>query len=244
MTRLITRSWNAPTQDCRFADIAPTSYDKSSRSCECVISTGSGVQRFYGLEKLRIDDRSVKLDRVHSGGIPVLDSHSQASVLATLGRIDAAWIRSKTLLGRITFNATDEGKKAEGMVARGEIAGVSAGYRVDDWEITDEDGNILNPDRDKIRYDDNLTFTATKWELFECSLVAVPADAGSGIRSLGNHRSTYCDRPIIAPLAMGGPSQSVIATRARMQARQEVSDIRARMWARQRMIERWINRHD
>jgi phage head maturation protease len=37
-------------------------------------------------------------------------------------------------MGRLAFNQTAEGRNAEGMVARGEIAGISAGYRVEEWE--------------------------------------------------------------------------------------------------------------
>ena len=71
------------------------------------------------------------------------------------------------------------------MVARGEIAGVSAGYRVEEWEITNADGKVVDPDNDRLRWDEDLTFTATRWQLFEASLVSVPADASSMIRSLG-----------------------------------------------------------
>ena len=65
------------------------------------------------------------------------------------------------------------------MVSRGEISGISAqGYRVDEWEVKDADGNVIDPNR--LRWDDNsddLTFTATRWELLEVSLVTIPADA-------------------------------------------------------------------
>jgi hypothetical protein len=36
------------------------------------------------------------------------------------------------------------------MVARGEITRLSAGYRVDEWLITDEDGEVVDP-RDVLR---------------------------------------------------------------------------------------------
>jgi hypothetical protein len=61
------------------------------------------------------------------------------------------------------------------MVARGEITGVGAGYRVEQWLITDEDGGIV--DEKSVRWDDDLTFTATRWQLLEASLVGVPAPA-------------------------------------------------------------------
>jgi hypothetical protein len=80
------------------------------------------------------------------------------------------------------FAQTEQGKKAEGMVARGELTGISAGYRVDEWLITDEDGDVV--DERNVRWDDKLTFTATRWQLFEASLVGVPADGASMIRSM------------------------------------------------------------
>lgn len=88
-------------------------------------------------------------------------------------------------MGKLKFNETAEGRKAEGMVARGEIAGISAGYRVEEWEITDSENNVVDPER--MRWDDDgLTFTATRWQLLEASLVAVPADGSAGIRLLGS----------------------------------------------------------
>jgi hypothetical protein len=62
-----------------------------------------------------------------------------------------------------------------------------------------------------VRWDDELTFTATRWELLEASLVCVPADASASIRSLG-----------------GGDKHADV--RARMLARQTIS-------ARQAMYE-------
>lgn len=179
------KGWNAMTTDTRFADVAPQSYDKKARTVDAVISMGSPVKRFYGTEVLRIDDKSIVLDRVKRGGIPLLDSHNQYGIDNALGRINETWIKRGALLGKIRFNETEEGRKAEGMVARGEIAGISAGYRVEDWEITNEDGDVLDPEKDKIRWDDELTFTAIRWELHEASLVSVPADASAGIRSFG-----------------------------------------------------------
>jgi N-methylhydantoinase B/oxoprolinase/acetone carboxylase alpha subunit len=54
----------------------------------------------------------------------------------------------------------------------------------------------------------DLTFTATRFEILECSLVAVPADSEALIRKLGGHDHA------------------------------DIADIRARMQARQNMHER------
>jgi phage head maturation protease len=89
------------------------------------------------------------------------------------------------MLGRIRFNETSSGEEAMGMVARGEISGISIGYIVDEWEITDSKGRIIDPDVDRVTLDGSLTFTATRFQLLEASLVSVPADSEAIIRSLG-----------------------------------------------------------
>src|ERR1700722_5794112 len=137
----------------RFAGAGPTSYDAASHSCTLVISAGAAVKRFYGIEKLRIDRASVDLSRIASSGVPYLDSHSQAGINAILGRVDNAWIEGGKLLGKVTFAQTPQGRLAEKMVATGMLKGVSAGYTVSEWSVTDPDGNPVNPDR--AHWDDN-----------------------------------------------------------------------------------------
>jgi phage head maturation protease len=185
----MTRPSGPPTGviEHRFASSAssPASYDKASHSCECVISAGAAVSRFYGTEILRIDSKSVDLSRVTNGGCPLLDSHSQSSIDAVLGRIDSAWIKGGQLYGKIIFAQTPAGRQAEAMVSRGELKGISAGYSVSDWEIFGEDGDVIDPEESQIRWDDKLTFTATRWQLLEASLCGVPADSDSAVRSFG-----------------------------------------------------------
>jgi HK97 family phage prohead protease len=170
----------------RFADTqvsaGPLTYDRDAGTVEAVISMGSPVERPYGTEVLRISPDAVDLSRLREGGIPLLDHHKQDGINSMLGRLTDAWFERGALVGRFKFNETPEGKKAEGMVSRGELAGISAGYRVDQWQITDEDGDVVD-ERD-VRWNDKLTFTATRWQLFEASLVSVPADSSSMIRSM------------------------------------------------------------
>jgi phage head maturation protease len=110
-------------------------------------------------------------------------------------------------MARLTFNRTPEGDAALGMIVRGEVAGVSAGYRVSEWSVSDEDGQVV--DQETARWDDSLVFTGIKWELLEVSIVAVPADSSAGIRDFDD--LVYGDIDLIN-------------VRARMQARQNISD--------------------
>jgi phage head maturation protease len=204
----------------RFAGGSPSTYDAKSHSCDAIISAGAPVARFYGTEILRIDSASVDLSRVVAGGVPLLDSHSQASIDSVLGRIDECWIKGGQLHGKIVFAQTPAGKRAEGMVSRGELKGISTGYSVSKWEISDEDGDIIDPEKGQIRWDDNLTFTATRWQILEASLVGVPADAASAVRSFGR-----------------GATGDLVDVRARMESRNRIAT-RQRMHERQAAIGR------
>ena len=77
-----------------------------------------------------------------------------------------------------------------------------------------------NDQGSEMRWDDDLTFTATRWALFEASLVGVPADTSASIRSLG-----------------GGYDPVIADIKARMLCR-----VRAN--TRQRMYERMSRRDD
>jgi hypothetical protein len=222
------RGWNPATINHRFADTKPSSFDAASRTVDCVISMGSPVQRFYGTEVLRISPAAANLDRMQGGSIiPLLDSHQMSGISNALGRFTKAWFQRGGLMGTIASNQTPPGELAMGMGERGEIAGISAGYTVNEWEITDSDGRVIDPDVERIRWDeDGLTFTATRWSLHEGSLVTVPADMHSSIRSLGSG----------ADRAFAGISHSgVVDVLARTNARMRMAT-RARMVAAQSMI--------
>jgi hypothetical protein len=210
--------------ETRFADSKPTSFNAASRTVDCIISMGSPVTRFYGTECLRITPEAVNLDRMKGGSmIPLLDSHQGVGIANALGRFTKTWFNRGALWGTIAFNETPQGEMAMGMVARGEIAGISAGYQVSEWEITDSDGRVIDPEVERIRWDeDGLKFEAVKWSLHEGSLVSVPADPKSSIRSLGDR----VDRAFI------GISNGVHSTRERMLIRQRMSERQAAIGGR------------
>src|SRR2546430_1908338 len=106
MTQIGPRGWTTSTISHRFSSSTPASYDAETHSCTACISSGAPVARFYGTELLEISKSAVDLSRIP---IPVLDSHSQASIDHVLGRIDQAWISGGELMGRIIFAATPRG---------------------------------------------------------------------------------------------------------------------------------------
>jgi Caudovirus prohead serine protease len=205
----------------RVVDLAPSSYDQRSRTVDAVISMGSPVQRFYGTEVLRIHPDAVDTSRVLSGACPVLDSHQQSSITHALGRVIATWFRGNAFMGRLAFNDTDRGREAEGMIVRNEIAAVSAGYRVTEWEVRDNSGRVL--DQACLSWDDDdLTFEAVRWQLLECSLVTIPADASAAIRSdIGGLDRALTEADLSEDVRVRMAARMRIATRQRMFERQQ-----------------------
>jgi HK97 family phage prohead protease len=200
------RGWSAQQIVTRFVTAAPRSFDPETRAVDCVVSSGAAVLRQYGTEILKIAKSAINIDRVTSGMCPLLDSHKTGTIADSIGRVTEAWVEKRALMARLAFNRTPEGDAALGMIARGEITGVSAGYRVSEWSVSDQDGQVI--DQETTPWDDSLIFTGVKWELLEVSIVAVPADSSAGIR---NYDLAYGDLDLTN-------------CRARMQARQNISD--------------------
>jgi hypothetical protein len=200
-------SWLPSTILKRYVAVAPSSVDAETRSVSCIISTGAPVIRVYGTEILEISRAAIDTSRVISGLCPVLDSHQAGSISAALGIVTEAWIKSGALWGRLQLNETPQGDLAFGMICRGELNGVSAGYRVNRWRVENEDGETIDAENNYWSEGDNLTFIAERWELLECSCVNIAADSGAGIR---DEPDTHTD--------------SLVDVRARMGARQRMHD--------------------
>jgi HK97 family phage prohead protease len=197
----------------RLLDLQPSSFNDidGEQTVQAVLSKGSPVQRIYGVESLRISKDAIDLSRMNTSGIPVLDSHKIDSIGAALGRLQHAWVADGALHGVLQFNQTEAGANAAGMVKRGELTGISVGYRVLAWEIRDGKGRVVDPDSAAWGGADQ-TFVGKNWELLEVSLCSVPAESSAHVR----HHSDLHDR--VYPTLPG-----------------RLNDIRVRMEIRQRI---------
>jgi hypothetical protein len=167
------RTGQPPAAGVRLLAFTGGSYDAKTRTAEVVITTSTPLKRWGMIEILEVSDKAVDLSRVELGQVKLLDSHNSGSVECVLGVLESARIESPAVVGVIRFGETDDAINAAGMVERGEITGISCGYRVLQWERTDYDAET-----------ETETWTGTRWELFEVSLVSIPADKFAGIRSL------------------------------------------------------------
>jgi HK97 family phage prohead protease len=156
----------------RELSFAPNSYNAKARTVEGVFAAGSPVRRWGFIETLNMDPGAVDLSRVGQGQCKLLDSHNAYSIDSILGVVETARIESGQLVGRVRFADTDAGRKAEGMVARGELTGFSIGYSIQKWtNVSQEDSGLE-------------TWRADQWSLLEVTLCAVPADPVSTVRAV------------------------------------------------------------
>jgi HK97 family phage prohead protease len=146
--------------------LAPSTLDRARGTVRVVLSTGAPVTRAGFVEKLAIGAENVEA----GSRIPLLDAHRQSSIRDILGRVSDIRHEPGCVTGLLHVSNPD----ALDMIERGEIGGVSIGYRVSAWADSKDPTT-----GGRVR-------TAIRWELRECSLVPVPADAGAVIRSSRN----------------------------------------------------------
>lgn len=154
----------------------PRSYDAENHTVELVAATGFKVRRYdwddgFYFEQLEISDAAVDAGRVEQGVCPLLNAHSSWSIEDQLGVVESARIESGELILLVRFAGTDAAQAIETQVAAGILRGVSIGYRRDEMlKESRTDGKTP-------------TYTVKRWTLLEVSLVPVPADPASGVRS-------------------------------------------------------------
>ena len=169
--------------------LKPGSFDAEARTFEAVFTTAAPVRRWFGNEILAITPDAIDLARLETGQVRFLDHHRSNDRRAVLGIVERAWIEGDSLVGVIRLAETPEAQEAAGQIERGELTGISVGYRVDRWQITAVDETTGRED-----------WTATRWALLEVSLVSVQADANAFVRS-ASPPSPIPDRPArTAPL--------------------------------------------
>lgn len=141
----------------------PQTFDADAGTVDVTLTTGAPVQRGGHMEVLAIGPENVEFAQ----RIPLLDSHRQQSIADIKGSVSNIRFEPGAIVA--TLNISDPSALAA--VARGDVTGVSVGYRVKKWS------ERRDPKSGK------LIRTAVLFEIVEASLVAVPADANATIRS-------------------------------------------------------------
>lgn len=151
------------TRASAVSGFAPGTLDMEAGTVDVTLTTGAPVQRGGHLEVLAIGPENVEFAQ----RVPLLDSHRQTSIADIKGSVSNIRFEPGAVVA--TLNISDPSALAA--VARGDVTGVSVGYRVKKWS------ERRDPKSGK------LIRTAILFEIVEASLVAVPADKQATIRS-------------------------------------------------------------
>lgn len=148
--------------------------NKEARTIEVVAATETPVRmyRWDGPfnEILSMKPSNVRMARIN-GGAPVLNDHVRyLGVQGQLGVVEKCWIANGEMRALLRFSKRDDVEKVWQDIVDGIIRGISVGYRVFEYEITQKEDGL-----DEYR--------AIDWEPFEISLAPVHADPNSGIRN-------------------------------------------------------------
>ena len=136
------------------------SIDPGAQLVDASLSSEAPVERYPGeIEVLSHDHGAVDLTRARDG-LPLLFGHDHQQ---PVGIIESVRLESKRLVGRLRFGAGQRAQEIFADVKSGILKNISIGYRNIDFETIPGGTRI------------------TKWELFEASIVSVPADQTVGI---------------------------------------------------------------
>lgn len=145
----------------------PGSYDATARTVEAIVATDTPIRRRGFREVLVMSSEATDLSRAAAGRMPFLFNHNPDRPIGTVVSVS---IKGGKLVAVLHFADTPEGRKAEGQVARSELPNFSIGYTVHEYAQRPPAGRA---DIER----------AAVWELFEISLVTIPADKSAVVRS-------------------------------------------------------------
>ena len=175
-------------QKKRIAVSPPSTINEEARSVDCVIATENPVLRLnwatweYEQEILLMD--GCRMDEIKDG-IALINSHrSGEGVNAVFGTTINIRIEGDKLVGTRIFSAVPEADKVFRMIKEGHLKKQSVGYRImkSVKVAPGETAKVLGIDR---KNDGELSIRyVTDWIPAEDSIVIIPADPKSGVRSL------------------------------------------------------------
>ena len=144
----------------RTFEIELQTRDEKARTVEASISSEYPVETYDGKEILVHTAEAVDLSRAP---LPLIDSHDTSRL--PVGVVDQVRLVGRKLRGLLRFGESEKAREIWEDVRAGIVKSLSIGYR------------YLAP----VEWTDNENFMVTRWQPYEVSLVAVPADPTVGI---------------------------------------------------------------
>ena len=155
-----------PTETHQRTELTEFRSVGKGRTFEFPFSSEYPVERYFGKEVLKHDDRSVDFSRLNSGAAPLLWNHDPDR---HIGIVERAYIDkdTKRAYAKVRFSRNKFASEVLDDVKDGILRGISFGYQIKNME------------------EDDGTFIADDWAVHEVSITPIPADPTVGIgRSL------------------------------------------------------------
>ena len=160
----------------REAAVSADGINTETRTVTLSFASEEPCPDFWGdLEILRCNETAADISRFANGVMPVLYNHNRNEVIGKPNRI---WFENGKAYAEIQFDEDEESTRIWNKVQSGSLRGVSVGYRVKEYRFIKKgemsaDG-IQGP-----------AYIAERWEVYEISIVSMPADSTVGVgRSL------------------------------------------------------------
>ena len=168
---MLERSITIPPQSRSFT-FTRESLNEDTRTVDVVFSTETDqVERWFGVEILDHNPKSVRMSRLNNKAALLLDHDSRNQI----GVVESAKIEGKRGLATIRFSRSQAAEEIFNDVKDGIRSKISVGYRVH--------GMIAEGQRAKDGANKTDVYRVNDWEPFEVSIVSIPADDGAGIRA-------------------------------------------------------------
>ena len=167
-----------PTETHQRTELTEFRSVGKGRTFEFPFSSEYPVERYFGKEVLKHDDRSVDFSRLNSGAAPLLWNHDPDR---HIGIVERAYIDkdTKRAYAKVRFSRNKFASEVLEDVKDGILRGISFGYQIKNME--EEDG----------------VFTANDWAVHEVSVTPIPADPTVGIgRSLISSEEKNVTEPL------------------------------------------------
>ena len=139
--------------------------DEEKRTVEVAFASEYPVERYWGVEVLDVQSRSIRMDRLKSGGAVLMDHNRSDQV----GVIDSVQIGSDRVARAVLrFGKSARASEVFQDVVDGIRTNTSVNYRIHAAQLESEAEGVG-------------TYRVTDWEPTEISLVSIPADPSVGV---------------------------------------------------------------
>lgn len=169
----------------RYRSSDLSDFNEEARTVTMSFASETPVVDWWGdAEILRCTPENMDTGRFEAGVMPILFNHDRDQCIGFPQRI---WCEDGKAYAEIKFANTEKANEVMQLVKDG-LRGVSVGYQVTQWTLVESGAKTA----DGI---EGPAWIAERWEVFEASIVTVPADATVGIGRSLQYINLAVDKP-------------------------------------------------